>query len=90
MNFNIRTPFDDWKEPFYTFIEIDGKKRFFLAQDGNVFMWADATDSTAKELFTDLINNSIWTPYAIMTLCEDERIRYGIIYVRYIINSVYE
>ena len=84
MSFDIPTPFDDWEEPFYSFIEIDGD-RLFLALDENTFIWADATDAKAEEIIVDLIVNSIWTPYSVMALCEDEGIMYGIFYMRFII-----
>ena len=56
MSFDIPTPFDDWEEPFYSFIEIDGD-RLFLALDENAFIWADATDAKAEEIIVDLIVN---------------------------------
>ena len=85
MSFDIPTPFDDWEEPFYSIIEVDGHK-VFLAQDENCFMWADATDPVEEDMIIDLIVNSVWTPYAVMALCETEDIFCGMIYMRFRIN----
>ncbi len=82
MSFNIPTPFGDWEEPFHSIIEVDGHKVFF-AQDENCFMWADATDPTDEDMILDLIDNSVWTPYAVMALCEDESILFGMFYMRF-------
>ena len=84
MSFDIPTPFDEWEEPAYAFLNVDGN-RLFLAQDANAFMWADATDPEAEEMIVDLIDNSVWTPYAVMALCEAEGILHGIIYMRFVI-----
>ena len=81
MEYSNPIPFDDWVEPFYAFIDVDGKK-IFVALDEDSFIWADATDPIAEEIIIDLIVNSLWTPYSIMGLCEDEDITYGIIYMR--------
>ena len=67
MSFDIPTPFDDWEEPAYAFVNINGA-RLFLAQDENAAVWADATDAEAEEMIVDLIVNSVWTPYAVMAL----------------------
>ena len=82
MSFNIPTPFDNWEEPFYSFFDIDGHK-VFLAQDKNCFMWADATDPVEEGMIIDLIDNSVWSPYAVMALCEDEDILCGMFYMRF-------
>ena len=49
MSFDIPTPFDDWEEPAYAFVNINGA-RLFLAQDENAAVWADATDAEAEEM----------------------------------------
>ncbi len=82
MSFDIPTPFDDWEEPFYSFFEVDGHK-IFIAQDKNCFMWADATEQQAEDMIIDLIDNSVWTPYAVMALCEAEDTLCGIFYMRF-------
>lgn len=82
MSFDLPTPFDDWEEPVYYFIEVDGHK-VFLAQDENALMWADATDPEEEAIIMDFIDNSVWTPYAVMALCEDEDILYGMFYMRF-------
>ena len=84
MSFDIPTPFDDWIEPYYSFINVDGYKVFF-ARDENCFMWADATDPEAEEMIIDLIVNSVWTPYAVMALCENEDILCGMFYMRFMV-----
>ena len=85
MSFDLPTPFDDWEEPAYAFVNVDGG-RLFLAQDENAFMWADASDPEVEEMIVDLIVNSIWTPYAVMALCEAEGIRYGMLYMKFYID----
>ena len=87
MSFDIPTPFDDWEEPEYRFIEVDGN-RVFLAQDEKCFMWADATDPVAEDMIIDLIVNSVWTPYAVMALCEAEDILNGMFYMRFTIQNL--
>ena len=82
MSFDIPTPFDDWEEPFYSFFNVDGHK-VFLAQDENCFMWADATDPEAEDMIIDLIVNSVWTPYAVMALCETEGILCGAFFMKF-------
>jgi hypothetical protein len=87
MSFDIPTPFDDWEEPAYAFVNIDGA-RLFLAQDENAAVWADATDAEAEEMIEDLIVNSVWTPYAVMALCEAEGILNGMFYMRFWLDSI--
>lgn len=82
MSFDIPTPFDDWEEPAYAFLNFEGD-RLFLSQDKHAAMWADATDPEAEEMIVDLIVNSVWTPYAVMALCEAEGIPYGVLYMRF-------
>lgn len=84
MSFDIPTPFDDWEEPYCIFINADGHK-VFLAHDENCFMWADGTDAEAEDMIIDLIVNSVWTPYAVMALCEEEDILYGMFYMRFMV-----
>lgn len=87
MSFDIPTPFDDWDEPFLLIIEVDGHK-IFLAQDANCFMWVDATDPDDEDTIIDLIDNSVWTPYAVMALCEAEDILCGMFYMRFRIENM--
>ena len=87
MSFDIPTPFDDWEEPAYIFIDAEGV-RLFLVQDANAFIWVDVVDPGVEEMIVDLIDNSIWTPYAVMALCEAEGILYGIIYMRFKIDHI--
>ena len=82
MSFDIPTPFDDWEEPFYSFFNVDGHK-VFLAQDENCIMWADATDPAEEDMIIDLIVNSVWTPYAVMALCEMEGVLCGMLYMKF-------
>ena len=87
MSFDIPTPFDDWEEPAYAFVNIDGA-RLFLAQDENAAVWADATDAEAEDMIVDLIVNSVWTPYAVMALCESEGILSGMFYMRFWLDII--
>ena len=87
MSFDIPTPFDDWEEPAYAFVNINGA-RLFLAKDENAAVWADATDAEAEEMIVDLIVNSVWTPYAVMALCESEGILSGMFYMRFWLDSI--
>ena len=85
MSFNLPTPFGDWEEPAYAFVNVDGA-RLFLAQDKHAAIWADASDPEAEEMIVDLIVNSVWTPYAVMALCEAEGILYGMFYMRFYVD----
>ena len=87
MSFDIPTPFDDWEEPAFAFLNVDGD-RLFLSQDANAFMWANATDPEEEEMILDLIVNSVWTPYAVMALCEAEGIMYGMLYMKFVIDCI--
>ncbi len=84
--FNGLTFFNDWEEPFYAFTKVGGKK-VFVAQDKHICMWADATNPKDAEIIIDLIENSIWTPYSIIILCETEKILYGIVYMRFVVRD---
>ena len=68
-------------EPAYAFFNFEGD-RLFLAQDENAFVWVDTTDLEVEEIIVDLIDNSVWTPYAVMALCEAESILYGMFHMR--------
>ncbi len=61
--------------------------RLFLAKYMRAAMWADATDPEAEEMIVDLIVNSVWTPYAVMALCEAEGILYGMFNMRSFIED---
>ena len=70
----------------HAFVNID-EARLFLAEYKRAAMWADATDPEAEEMIVDLIVNSVWTPYAVMALCEAEGILYGMFNMRSFIED---